>query len=222
MNDEKYLLQKTSIDKMVKEFIHTGDGGFQIFDNPIQALLFIAYFQANLSVYNSFRDTPVIRDFVGPLSVRFCITTGNVFAYNENFFGDSIITNARILSRDKLNRCLIDENTYRWFENEINGIESLECFNLEDISRTRPFIEYDRSLFGEDKNTIINEKENNISSIICSKVGVVRSKSMDIDVYNLYFKTKLTLFTLPKDQVRKFSTAIGNTNVSGIENKTII
>jgi hypothetical protein len=45
---EPFIFQnKTEID-FTENFIDMGDGGFQIFDNPLQALLFSIYFQANL------------------------------------------------------------------------------------------------------------------------------------------------------------------------------
>ena len=45
-NLEKFFFQDycTSTKEFKKNFISTGDGGFQIFDNPIQSLIFAAYF----------------------------------------------------------------------------------------------------------------------------------------------------------------------------------
>ena len=53
-------------------------------------------------------------------------------------YGTAIINNARIMSKDKLNRLLIDETTYDWFLKELNGVENIKNFvsvNLQKNNR---------------------------------------------------------------------------------------
>ena len=54
LHSEPYFFQKygNKIGDFKEHFISTGDGGFQIFDNPIESIIFAGYFQFNVSRYN--------------------------------------------------------------------------------------------------------------------------------------------------------------------------
>ena len=104
-------------------FIDTGDGGFQIFDNPFQALIFCIYFQTSIRIVNSGNIAPLaLKVMKTPLTVRYVMTNDRIMDFRNRFYGPAIINNARFLSCDKLNRFILDENTYQWFLLNTNGI----------------------------------------------------------------------------------------------------
>lgn len=216
---EKYIFNKIDFENIKKMFIHTGDGGFQLFDNPIHALFFISYMNSFIWAFNSFKFLPILRKYIGPLSVRFAVTKSNVYFYENNIFGDGIISNARILSKDKLNRCLIDENIYRWFEKHINGIETLENLNLKDLSTIDSYKNIINEDFDSEDNVLIDKESSRISSIICSKIGKIRSKDLSIEIYNLFYKVSLSFTPLPEDTIKKLVIPIGNINNDGLSNE---
>lgn len=53
----------------------------------------------------------------------------------SNFYGSAIINCARIISKDRLNRCLIDAETNKWFLHNTNGIETLTCLPFEGAKK---------------------------------------------------------------------------------------
>jgi 6-pyruvoyl-tetrahydropterin synthase len=115
------------------EFISTGDGGFLIFDTPLHALIFNFYFHAALHLFNTGHFFPKLSQYIGEIIIRSAMTYDNVFHYNNNFYGKGIILNSRILNRDKLNRFLIDEKVYYFFNRFCNGLETLPIFSKNDV-----------------------------------------------------------------------------------------
>ncbi len=67
--------------------IDTGDGGFLVFDNPFQALLFNIKFHILLRTYNTGHFYPALRSFVGDLVLRTCLTFDLVNDFNSNKYG---------------------------------------------------------------------------------------------------------------------------------------
>ena len=74
-----YMFQSASKDKLESQFISTGDGGFQLLETPIHAILFAVFFEINLRSYNSFHCYPKLRAYIGELRVRYCVTHGLVY-----------------------------------------------------------------------------------------------------------------------------------------------
>ena len=122
-------------------FISTGDGGFQIFNNPIECIVFAIYFQTIvkqfLSGSNTTADRKKLREIIEDFDLRYAITSDKIYHYNSNFYGPGIISNARILSKDTLNRLLIDAHTMHWFTNNINSVENLLDITKATFNKTK-------------------------------------------------------------------------------------
>ncbi len=221
-NELLFLEYKTEND-FNNNFISTGDGGFLIFDNPLLALGFALYFAFFLHLFNSYLLYPKYRTLTKELSVRYCLTYDEVYKLNNegitNFYGSAIINNARIMSKDSLNRCLLDENTYEWFLKNTNGIESLKLFEINDFFR----IPYFKTIY---KKTSDDRKVKNISfltknylkAIDLLKIGKIKSKKEILSVYNLHMQMHTDLFNPPKIGKRALNITLGNMNTSGIKN----
>ena len=220
---ETYLFQKYNKNDFIQNFISTGDGGFQMFDTPMHGVIFIMYFALNLRNYNSYHFFPKLRKIIGEIDLRYCITQDILYSLrysdSKNYFGTSIINNARILGKDKLNRFLIDENVYLWFMININGIESLQYLDKNTINTIPDFAEYNEIPEG-DYSTIFQEKANQLSNILASdiqKIGEIKSKDTHLSVYNVHIQIKLNNVS-EKDPSIKYpvTVTIGNLNISGI------
>lgn len=209
---EPFIFEGLSPEIIRSRFIDTGDGGFQIFDNPFQALVFAIYFQLNISRYNS-RDksTKHIYDVIGEVTIRYAATFDNLYPYEKNYYGTSIINCARILSKDKLNRFLIDEKTKTWFNHNFNGIETLMDFIMvEDYE----FIEiFSQRETRDIKTLIFNDEKNKINQIDLLKIGEITSKSNTVSIYNLHLQVSVSS---PASSYRKYNVSLGNLNTSGL------
>ena len=91
LNEYEIEFFKTNYIELRKDFIHTGDGGFQIVDNPIYGILFILYFYTALSLYNNNQFLYNLHNIVEDIEIRSCMTLGNVYHYDNNYFGKPII-----------------------------------------------------------------------------------------------------------------------------------
>jgi hypothetical protein len=175
--NEKYLFQKyEEVKQLSEQFIDTGDGGFQIFDTPLHAIIFICHFSTAIHLYNSYSILPKMRSITGEISLRYVMThdkTYKIITYDENkrYYGPSIINNARILGKDNLNRFLIDQNTYEWFMMKISGIENLEHLKYGGISNLEYFKknEYDAEIIKKNKYSIFLEDDENTDKSKISK-----------------------------------------------------
>jgi hypothetical protein len=206
-------------------FISIGDGCYQIFDNPIQAFIFNANFYITLHTYNVCRFYPELRIYTGDLFFRSCITSGKKFSYEKNHYGPAIITNARILSRDKLNRFLIDEKTYRWFLAKIDGIENIGEIPLEELLEIldiypdwgRTAIFRTNETYKMDDHNKFGRKYGKIKSCHVQKIGNISAKEELFSVYNVEIQIYTYIFN-PNDSVtgRGMVVSIGNSNNSGI------
>lgn len=211
------------IDDFKKHFISTGDGGFQIFDNPIQSIIFGAYFELNVRRFNSGSYTSNLNknlfNMIDRIELRYCITNDKTYSYDNNFFGAGIINNARILSKDNLNRMLIDSNTLRWFDHHLNTIENLIEVKQSDFLKLSYFKDYNKT----DKTTIFEDREEDKTDVVKSldilKIGTIKSKSTDLDIYNLKIQFVLTFANKTgtfEKEYKTFLFTIGNLNTTGI------
>lgn len=214
---EKFLFGSygSKINDYKKNFISTGDGGFQIFDNPMQAVVFAIYFQSNVKRFISGGSPdPFLKKLhkiVNKIELRYAITFDYVYSYNYNFFGPAIINNARILFRDNLNRLLVDDNTINWFTETINSIENLLDMDRETFLLTNFFKHYDvhaESLLFEQKGTF--------KSVDVLKIGHIDVKTTALDIYNLHIQTLLKL-KIVKHDYKMYLLTLGNLNTKGIE-----
>lgn len=206
-----------TFDFFKEHFISTGDGGFQIFDDPIQSILFAAYFQLNVQRFNSGSLQSILRDnlykIVGRIELRYAITYDKIYSYDKNFYGPSIINNARILSKDHLNRILIDFPSLSWFDRNINTIGNLLTMRQEDFSK----IEYFKT-FDNGKKSILFDSGDpvKIRSVDILKIGAIKSKNTILEIYNLRIQFNLSIPQV-KNGYNGFLVTLGNLNTQGIE-----
>ncbi len=206
-------------------YISTGDGGFQIFETPIHAIVFLVTFATILRFYNSDLFMRKIHAKIGNIDIRFAISLGNVYRYRDNFFGAAIINNARLLARDKLNRLLIERNVYEWFLDRITGIENLMIIGLNDIAQIEEFCAYDAEYINDEHNALIHKDPDivhreGITSVDILKIGEIRQKKTPLDVYNLHLQAVIKYQNFGGIK-KTASVSIGNLNISGINEKEI-
>jgi hypothetical protein len=201
-------------------FISTGDGGFQIIDSPIHAILLIITFATILRFYNSGLFLPELHNDIGNIEIRYALSFDNVYKYKNNYYGSGIINNARILSKDKLNRFLIDRNVYEWFLNRITGIENLMTLDLDDFINIDEFRNYDNSKLESEYNALIvkrgvDKKNEGIKSIDVLKIGKILEKKTELDIFNLHIQAVIDYRSFFGAQ-KIVTITIGNLNTSGI------
>lgn len=193
-------------------YIDTGDGCFQIFDNPIQALIFAIHFQAMIRVFNTGNFKPLLSMAINsPITIRYTITTDSIMTYQSNIYGPAIINNARIISCDSLNRLLIDNSTYEWFMLNINGIETLQALIVDD------FIKMDDVLFSKSGNSVIikqNDKDFGIIRTDVQQIENIDVKNSAFRIYSLHMQ--IALKRSSEIGLRKTIVSIGNLNTSGL------
>ena len=224
IKNEEYLFQKETKDSLKKLFINTGDGGYFIFDNPLQAIVFAINLEVAVRLFNSSILAPRLRNLVGPATLRYAMTYDKVYKYEDNYYGAGIITNARILSKDKLDRFLVDENVYEWFMQNTNGIDNLQMIALdEDIFNLKEFKEYKKisnSQIFYYEDTKVRNLSNLVGfkSIDVQKIGELKIKDDSISIYNLHIQISnyITIELDTGDMQHKITVSLGNLNVSGI------
>lgn len=197
-------------------FISTGDGGFQIFNNPIEAIAFALCFQLNVKRFVSGSNTvpfkKKLHKIIDSIELRYAITSDLIYSYNSNYFGPGIINNARILAKDSLNRLIVDSKTINWFTNNINSIENLIHINKSSFPLTKYFKEYDTKL----KSIMFNEKKECFKSVDVLKIGSITSKNTVLDIYNLHIQAVVEL-AIDKHAYNIFVITLGNLNTTGIQ-----
>lgn len=195
-------------------FISTGDGGFQIFDNEIQAITFALYFQMLLKRFCTgggiSNITKNLFKIVNSIDTRFAISRDMIYSYKGNFFGPSIINNSRILSKDNLNRFLIDANSIKWLSHNINAPENLLVLDKKSLLQTEYFGQYN----GEMKSMLFDES-GKIITLDLLKVGKITAKDTKLDVFNLHIQAKLDI-NVDHHQYSTYIITLGNLNTSGI------
>jgi len=233
-NDETAFFSKDDFDN---NFINTGDGGFFIFNNPFQALIFNINFNTALHLFNSGHLYPKLFRYIGKITCRYCQTFDLLYKYNLNWFGPGIINNARIISKDKLDRFLIDENTYKWFLDNINGIETLAIIDISSVLETfeMQYGNYTSSIFRQalhdeliidnivksgkkDQEPIGHFNNNYILNCNCLKIGEIKAKKDVLSVFNVSIQ-RIADITDKKDKTKRsqFIVPIGNLNASGLQ-----
>lgn len=220
LENNQFVFQDYTKEQIEDAFISTGDGGFVIFDTPLHALLFNINFESLVRTYNSYHLYPKLRNIIGSISLRYAITYDTVFYFENNFYGSAIIINSRILEKDSLNRCLIDQDTYNWFLINIDGIENLQVLTINEIANIYEFSDYDKRLVRQGNNEIINTRVSRYSGIInsdISKIGQIASKEMDLNIYNLHLQVTLKATSSKDSKVKRTITvSLGNLNTAGI------
>jgi hypothetical protein len=219
--NHRYIFQKYDRKRIHEHFISTGDGGFFIFDTPLHSLLFAINFAIVLRVFNAFHFYPKLRRMIGSINLRYAITYDKIYKFGDNYFGRAIINNARILQRDDLNRCLIDQNVNTWFLVNIGGLENLQVITMSEISNIQDFLDdYDCAVLDEHPDEIFGIIEKRTYGIINSdilKIGKIQSKSTDLNIYLLHLQVSLKLVNDDDpEQTKVFTISLGNLNTAGI------
>lgn len=213
ITNESFFFDYTTSAEFESKFIDTGDGGFQIFEKPFEALMFAIYFQANIVRYNS--GNKILSDLyniVGEISLRYSLTYDNVNEYKKNFYGPAIINCARIMSKDKLNRFLIDNNTITWFNTEINSIETCLSFEPEKDFPTIPIFKsnFDKSTYS---SVLFSLEKNIFKSLDILKIGEIKSKLDTLSIFSAHIQV---VFTSKGKAFNKYHLTLGNLNSSGL------
>ena len=211
-----------SNDELREHFIDTGDGGFQLLETPVQALVFALEFETILRSFNSYRFYPGLRSvFRDDITVRYAMTYGTVFAFDRSYYGPGIIDNSRLLGRDRLNRCLIDQGTLDWFTRNTGGVENLGTIGLKDLQRMPDFKDYDAKLAAH--NTPVFpvtgglQAANQWKDVDVLRIGAVSAKERKLQVYSLHVHFVSVLID-EKDHAKRqfFTVTLGNLNSAGI------
>ena len=191
-----------------------------MFDNPLQALLFACNFAVVLRAYNAYHYYPKLRRIIGGINMRYVITYDKVYTFNANYYGRGIINNARILIKDDLNRCLIDEHVHSWFTTNLDGVENLQIVTIDEIANIFEFSKNYDTRFLDKKDEIFEGESSRKYGIINSdilKVGFIKSKETSISVYNLHLQVTIRLYNDDDpSQTRLITVSLGNLNTTGI------
>jgi hypothetical protein len=187
----------------------------------MHALFFAINFEMVIRAYNSYHLFPKLRNIIGSLSLRYAISFDTLFRFDHNYYGSAIINNARILNKDTLNRCLIDQQTYDWFLISIDGLENLQVLTITDIANIYDFLDYDRKWLTEGKNEILDSNANNRRTGIINsdilKVGQIQSKESLINIFNLHLQVSMQIYSDRNvESKRTITVSLGNLNTSGI------
>lgn len=220
LRNHPYIFQGYDFDDFKTRFISSGDGGFLILETPLHALLFATNMATILRVYNSFNMFPKLRKIIGGITLRYAITYDKLYFFDKNYYGRAIINNARILFKDSLNRCLIDEHVHSWFTTNIGGVESLQVLTMEDVTNIYHFKDHYDKRHLEEGDPMFGEHISRDTGIINSdvlKIGKIQSKETGITIYNLHLQVSLWLNNDDHpEQKKRITISLGNLNTSGI------
>lgn len=219
IKSNEYLFQYYNEENFKEFFINTGDGGFQIFPTPLHAIIFAIYFKLILRAYNSFHFYPKLRMLLGVLSLRYVISYDKIYSFENNYYGPAIINNARLIAKDHLNRCLLDNKTVEWFMLNIHGIENLQIVTLEGVKNLKEFVSYDTSKF--DGLNLAIPKDNDDDGIVIAtdiqKIGEIKAKAENITIHNLHLQFCCRYSEKVNDnKCAPFIITLGNLNTTGI------
>ena len=127
-----------------------------------------------------------------------------------------------MLSKDRLDRFLIDKNTYDWFLDRTIGIENLMSLNLQHIKKVEEFVKYDTNkLAASNNNAIIppyyyNNTTEGIKSIDVQKLGEIKSKLTLLEIYALHVQAVIFYQGLFSGELF-VTVSVGNLNIEGIK-----
>lgn len=131
-----------------------------------------------------------------------CDEYTNIKAEMGGYTGTAIVTCARILARDKLDRMLIDSETYQYFIERFFGIENLPSFDTDGMTHlfykyydTHPEVEKQHEIISNLLQPIrspLNERNNGFLECRTHKIGYLKSKQTELDIYNVEIKTILS------------------------------
>ena len=205
--EEGSLFSKEYNDIISKNFISTGDGGYLIFSDPLCALVFNLHFYFQLGLFNTGHLFPKLKNYIGEIIFRSAITFDNTYYYNEKPWGKAIITNSRILSKDKLDRFLIDDNTYNFFRDNCRGIENIK--NICDNELIK--------LIGGTDSLFLKSKNNIIKLIDAQKLQDSDVKGIKLSTYNVKIKSRIMINSTSGERILDpFDYSIGNLNSTGL------
>jgi hypothetical protein len=211
---DETLLFGESTETLRESFIPTGDGGFQVLKSPFQAFAFAVFLQLQFTLFNGFFVYPKLREFIGPLTLRYSITTSKIFAQDSNFYGDAIIRNARILASDRLNRCLIDEDSVKWFQRSMAGIENLLAMTFADLKALPAFPGSTEAkspfLFSDPPSELA------MRAISLQQIGTIDVKQTPLSIYNVHAQVGLRWTNKKTSRRHPVIVTLGNLNSSGI------
>jgi hypothetical protein len=203
-------------------YIDTGDGGFFIFNDPFQAVIFCINFYVLTKTFNTGHYYPSLRNFIGEITIRTCITYDDVYKYKNNMYGAAIINNARILSKDKINRFIIDEATNNWYNLNIGGLDNIKNYTLRDYNKE----EIEKLIPGQlipqlSSFVIVDHKNKQLKYDVfqnthIQKIGTIQIKKNLISVYNVEMQVIMSINdeTDPAKSIL-LTTTIGNSNSTG-------
>jgi hypothetical protein len=151
---------------------------------------------------------PNFTNYIGEINIRSTITYDKVFNYEKNWYGKGIIKNARILSKDKLNRFIIDKETHNYFMRYFNGIETLSIINKETFMRTMNLDENFHSILFDGRN------KNILKNIHIQKIEDTLAKSINLNIYNV--EIQFNAITTFDNQKISYIFTVGNSNAVNI------
>jgi len=220
LEKNQFVFQHYTKEKIEKAFISTGDGGFLILETPLHSLFFAINFEMMVRTFNAYHHFPKLRKVIGSISLRYAVTYDTIFHFENNYYGSAIINNSRILEKDSLNRCLIDQRSYEWFLTNIDGIENLQTYTIHNIANIYDFTRYDKKFIATGENDIINTRMSRYTGIINSdilRIGQIHSKEMLMNIFNLHLQVTLYAYADDKkESKRRITVSLGNLNTSGI------
>ena len=144
--------------------------------------------------------------------------TTNCIIFDHSHYGRAIINNARILNKDTLNRCIIDQNVYDWFTLNIDGMENLQLITIDDITNIYEMQgSYDTQILEEHEDAMFGHKISRETGIINSdvlKIGEIHSKESNISVYNIHLQ--VVSRWKRSDSDRMITVSLGNLNTTSL------
>lgn len=220
LENHPFIFQGYKKEDFHENFISTGDGGFLLFETPMHALVFAMNFGIVVRIFNSYHLHPRLRKLIGGISFRYAITYDKIYQFDDNFYGRAIINNARILQKDDLNRCLIDQNVHRWFTLNIEGLENMQLITIEEIANIQYFKENcDPAILESEIDEVFQTRtrEYGVLNSDILKIGTIASKETILNIYNLHLQVAMRLTDDDDHEKSKmFTISLGNLNTAGI------
>lgn len=182
----------------------------------MQCLVFSIYLQLNIKLFNIKKSLPNLRSLIGKINVRYAITYDDIYFIDGKHYGNSIINCSRILAKDTLDRFLMDENTYDWFDENINGLETLSQIDRDSLDKLSFISKNDKknsNLFPKKLSGVVHP----FISANISSIGTITSKNTSLAIYSLHSQVYLVSNHLQRENKFHIVTcSLGNLNIKGI------